>query len=200
MDALWRFLVYDAMPLIAVVVAVGAAVRVVMVLGLRSDAVSAFLDHLAKGASLRSTLGGLRSIRPMAPESGLVELASADGANREEVLRLLGTAEGQFWRRIRPLEVWTSASGYLTGILVLITLIYVSSALHSLTVGLSLEIEHNTTAILDVIHNILAVVFRNTWVVLCLFVLNALIKLRVRRRRERWATLANRLTQEVAKG
>lgn len=199
MDMFWRFLVYDAMPLIAVAVALWAAARVVIVLGLRSDAISEVLDQHA-GTNLRSTLARLRGISPKAPEYGLVELGSVGEPNRDEVVRLLGTAEAEFRHRIRPLELWTSVSGYLTGVLLFVTLIYAASALRSLTVGLSLEVEHNTTAILDVVGSILAVVFRGTWVVLCLFVLNTVMKLRVGRRKERWATFANQLTREVVRG
>jgi|GEM_PF-5304047 len=199
MDMFWRFLVYDAMPLIAVAVALWAAVRVVTVLGLRSDAISEVLDQQA-GTNLRSTLARLRGISPKAPESGLVELGSVGEPNRGEVVRLMGTAEAEFRHRIRPLEVWTSLSAYLTAMLLFVTLIYAASALRSLMVGLSLEVEHNTTAIVEVIGSVLAVVFRSTWVVLCLFVLNTIIKVRVNRRKERWATFTNRLTREVVQG
>jgi hypothetical protein len=199
MDMFWRFLVYDAMPLIAVAVALWAAVRVVTVLGLRSDAISEVLDQQA-GTNLRSTLARLRGISPKAPESGLVELGSVGEPNRGEVVRLMGTAEAEFRHRIRPLEVWASLSAYLTAMLLFVTLIYAASALRSLMVGLSLEVEHNTTAIVEVIGSVLAVVFRSTWVVLCLFVLNTIIKVRVSRRKERWATFTNRLTREVLGG
>src|ERR1700687_3303666 len=197
MDMLWRFLVYDAMPLIAIAVALGAAVRIIMVLGLRSDVISGVLDQQAPATGLHSTLTELRGISPKAPEFGLVELGSIGEPSGKQIVSLLGLAEAQFRRRIRLLELWTSASEYVTGALLFITLIYAASALRSLTVGLSLEVEHNTTAILDVIGKILAVVFRSTWVVLCLFVVNTLMNLRISRRKERWVTFANQLTREV---
>jgi hypothetical protein len=200
MHELWRLFVYDAMPLIAVVVAVVGAVRVFWVLGLRSDPIEEILARQRQGTRLRSMLAGLRGIRAKVPESGLAQLGSIGDPNREEVLKVLGTAEGQFRDRIRPLEVWTSVSAYLTGILLFITVVYAASALRSLMVGLSLEIQHSTNAILDVIQNIVVVVFRSAWVVFCLFVLNTVVKFRVTRRKERWATFANRLTREVAEG
>jgi uncharacterized protein (DUF849 family) len=200
MDMFWRFFVYDAMPLIAIVFALGTAVRVVVVLGLRSDAISGLLDQQTPGTNLRSALAKLRGIGSKAPEFGLAELSSVSEPNRDQVIRVLGTAGAQFQRRIRPLEVWTSVSSYLTGVLLFFTLIYVAGALRSLMVGLSLEVEHSTTAILDVIGSVLAVALRGTWVVLCLFVLNTIIELRVNRRKERWANFANRLPGEVAEG
>jgi hypothetical protein len=188
------------MPLIAMIVAGVVAVRVFWLLAPRSDAIRGMLDRQRQGTRLRSMLADLRGIRAKAPESGLAELGGVGELNREEVLKVLGAAEVKFRDRIRPLEVWTSASAYLTGILLFITLIYAASALRSLMVGLSLELQHNTSAILDVIQNILVVVFRSIWVVMCLFVLNTVVKLRVSRRKERWATFANGLTREVKSG
>jgi hypothetical protein len=151
MDMLSRLLVYDAVPLVAIAIAFGAAVRVIVVLGLRSDVVGGMLNKQVQGANLRSTLAKLRGIGPNAPESGLVDLGSIDEPSYEQVVKVLEMAEAQFRRRIHPLEVWTLVSAYVTGVLLFITLIYVASALHSLMVGLSLEVEHNTTAILDVV-------------------------------------------------
>ena len=199
MHTLWRFLVYDAMPLMAVLVALAAAVKVLVSLGPETNVINRFLDSLAGGTSLRSMLRELRGIRPMAPEHGLVELADADGNNAEELIRLLGTAQAQFCDRMRRLDLWTSTSGYLTGILVLVTLMYVSDALHSFMVGLSLEITHNTTALLDVLHNVLVVLHRNAWVVFCLIVLHVATRLSISRRKERWGILATMVTQAAVK-
>ncbi len=200
MDALWRFLAYDALPLIAILVTLWTIVRVIVVLGPPSDAVSGILDDQDDRAGLHSVLAGLSRIRQNAPECGLTELSSVEAANREKILRLLTAAERQFWRQIRSLEAWTSASTYLTGILVFVTLLYAAGAVHSLAVGLSVEIEHNTAAIVEVVENIVAVVSRNTWIVFCLFVVNQFIRVRVSRRKDRWATLANRLTREILNG
>lgn len=200
MHELWRFFVCDALPLIAVFAAIVVAVRVFWGLGLRSDAIDGILDRQRQGTRLRSMLADLRGIPAKAPESGLAELSSIGESNREEVLRVLGTAEVKFRDRIRPLEVGTSASAYLTGILLFIALIYAGSALRSLTVGLSLERQPSTSAILDVIQSILVVVFRSAWIVLCLFMLNTVMKIRLSRRKERWATFTNRLTKEVVEG
>lgn len=200
MNELWRLFAYDAMPLITVVVAIVAGARVFWCLGLHSDAIDGILDRQRDGTRLRSMLADLRSIPAKVPESGLAELGGVGESKREEVLRVLGTAEAKFRDRIRPLEVGASASAYLTGILLFITLIYAASALRSLMLGLSLEVQHSTSAILDVIQSILVVVSRSAWIVLCLFVLNTVMKIRISRRKERWATFTNRLTKEVAEG
>ncbi len=197
MDELWRFLVSDAVPLIAVVVAIVAAVLVFRCLGLQSDAIDGMLDRQREGFPLSSMLADLQSIPAKAPESGLAELVTIGESNRDNVLKVLGTAEVKFRDRMHPLEVGASASAYVTGILLFITLIYAATALRSLMLGLSLEVQHSTTAILDVIQSILVVVFRSIWIVLCLFVLNMVAKVRVGRRKERWAAFMSRLTKEV---
>lgn len=137
MDALWRFLAYNAMPLIAIAAAVVVAVKVVFLLVSHADV----------------------------------------GHRREPPARVPADLVKPMIRQTASIEAWTSLSWCLTGILAIVTLIYLSVALHSLSGGLSVETRHDTTAILDVIHSMFVVALRNTWVVSSLVLLNLVIKL-----------------------
>jgi len=197
MNMLWSFAVYNLIPFIALLIAIVATVRIFWALGLRSDRMRQIFDRKVEGTSLRSTMAEVGTVPQDAPESGLTELSRLTEPNRNEVLRILGAADIRFWHRIRRLESWASICRYLTGLLVFVTLVYAASSLQQLVVGLSMEVEHNAAAILDVLNNILRVIFRNTWVIFCLFLLNAIIRARIDGRKERWTVFLNRLTRQA---
>ena len=197
MNMLWSFMIYNLIPFLVLLITIVSMVRIFWVLGLRSDRMRETFDRKVEETSLRSTMAEIGTVPHDAPESGLTELSRLMEPNRNEVLRILGAADTRFWHRIKRLESWASVCRYLTGLLVFVTLVYAASSLQQLLVGLSMEVEHNTAAILDVLNNILRVTLRNTWVIFCLFLLNAIVRARIDGRKERWTVLLNRLTRQT---